>query len=299
MLEVTSIRKSFAGFVAVAGVSALACERAADRRRDRPQRRRQIDAVQPDHRPSAPGRRQRVASTAATSPASAPHEICRMGMGRSFQRTNIFPQAHRVRECAGRAIAHRGAARNFWSAPRCSIATRRALLPRSASPDRPIRVGGTLSLRQPEAARARPRAGQRPQAPAARRADRRHVGRARRTRRSGCWSASPRERELTLLFTEHDMEVVFAIAQKIAVLHQGRLIAEGTPAEVRSDPEVRRVYLGGSGMTRCSTSRTSTPPTAQRACCSASRSRSRRANASACSAATASARPRRCARSWG
>jgi branched-chain amino acid transport system ATP-binding protein len=52
------------------------------------------------------------------------------------------------------------------------------------------------------------------------------------------------ERELTLLFTEHDMDVVFAIAQKIAVLHQGRLIATGTPAEVRGNPEVRRVYLG-------------------------------------------------------
>ena len=43
------------------------------------------------------------------------------------------------------------------------------------------------------------------------------------------------ERKLTLLFTEHDMDVVFSIAQKIAVLHQGRLIAEGTPAEVRDD----------------------------------------------------------------
>src|ERR1044072_8494653 len=53
------------------------------------------------------------------------------------------------------------------------------------------------------------------------------------------------ERELTLLFTEHDMDVVFSIAQKIAVLHQGRLIAEGTPAQVRADADVRRVYLGG------------------------------------------------------
>jgi branched-chain amino acid transport system ATP-binding protein len=52
------------------------------------------------------------------------------------------------------------------------------------------------------------------------------------------------ERGLTLLFTEHDMEVVFSIAEKIAVLHQGRLLAEGTPAEMRRDPEVRRVYLG-------------------------------------------------------
>ncbi len=53
-----------------------------------------------------------------------------------------------------------------------------------------------------------------------------------------------RERRLTLLFTEHDMEVVFSIAERITVLHQGRVIAEGTPAEVRSDAEVRRVYLG-------------------------------------------------------
>src|SRR5436190_20539671 len=49
------------------------------------------------------------------------------------------------------------------------------------------------------------------------------------------------DRGLTLLFTEHDMEVVFGIAQKIAVMHQGRLIANGAPAEVRKDPEVRRV----------------------------------------------------------
>jgi branched-chain amino acid transport system ATP-binding protein len=52
------------------------------------------------------------------------------------------------------------------------------------------------------------------------------------------------ERALTLLFTEHDMAVVFSIAQKIAVLHQGKLIADGAPQEVRNDPEVRRVYLG-------------------------------------------------------
>jgi branched-chain amino acid transport system ATP-binding protein len=52
------------------------------------------------------------------------------------------------------------------------------------------------------------------------------------------------ERRLTLLFTEHDMAVVFSIAQKIAVMHQGRIIADGSAAEVRADAEVRRVYLG-------------------------------------------------------
>jgi branched-chain amino acid transport system ATP-binding protein len=53
-----------------------------------------------------------------------------------------------------------------------------------------------------------------------------------------------RERALTVLFTEHDMDVVFAVAERIMVLHQGRVIAEGRPEQVRADAEVQRVYLG-------------------------------------------------------
>ena len=53
-----------------------------------------------------------------------------------------------------------------------------------------------------------------------------------------------RERGLTVLFTEHDMDVVFSVADRIMVLHQGRVIAEGRPDEVRADPQVQKVYLG-------------------------------------------------------
>ena len=53
-----------------------------------------------------------------------------------------------------------------------------------------------------------------------------------------------RERSLTVLFTEHDMDVVFSVADRIMVLHQGRVIAEGRPDEVRGDPQVQKVYLG-------------------------------------------------------
>jgi branched-chain amino acid transport system ATP-binding protein len=55
-----------------------------------------------------------------------------------------------------------------------------------------------------------------------------------------------RDRGVTLLFTEHDMDVVFAAAERISVMHQGRLIAEGPPHAVRSDPRVQEVYLGGA-----------------------------------------------------
>jgi branched-chain amino acid transport system ATP-binding protein len=52
------------------------------------------------------------------------------------------------------------------------------------------------------------------------------------------------ERKLALLFTEHDMDVVFTHADRIIVMNRGRLIAEGTPDEVKANEEVRSVYLG-------------------------------------------------------
>jgi branched-chain amino acid transport system ATP-binding protein len=55
-----------------------------------------------------------------------------------------------------------------------------------------------------------------------------------------------REKGITILFTEHDMSVVFGIAKRISVLHQGTLIADGTPEEVRASEEVQKVYLGGA-----------------------------------------------------
>jgi branched-chain amino acid transport system ATP-binding protein len=51
------------------------------------------------------------------------------------------------------------------------------------------------------------------------------------------------EQGLTIVFIEHDMNVVFGISDKIRVMNQGKIIAEGKPEEVRADTEVQRVYL--------------------------------------------------------
>ena len=53
-----------------------------------------------------------------------------------------------------------------------------------------------------------------------------------------------RERRIAVLFTEHDMDVVFTHADRLIVLNRGRLIAAGKPGEVRANPEVQQVYLG-------------------------------------------------------
>jgi branched-chain amino acid transport system ATP-binding protein len=53
-----------------------------------------------------------------------------------------------------------------------------------------------------------------------------------------------REKSIGVLFTEHDMDVVFEHADRILVLDRGTLIAEGTPQQVRRNPQVRAIYLG-------------------------------------------------------
>ena len=51
-------------------------------------------------------------------------------------------------------------------------------------------------------------------------------------------------REITVVLIEHDMDVALGLADRVTVMHRGRVMAEGTPAEVQSDFEVRDVYFG-------------------------------------------------------
>jgi branched-chain amino acid transport system ATP-binding protein len=174
----------------------------------------------------------------------APHDVCRLGMGRSFQRTNIFPRLTVFDNVQAAFISHRRRGLNLVArVERLFRDETLAVLESIGLADKAGEVSGFLShgnQKQLELAIAlasepdlllldEPTAGM-------------SAAETRETIR--LIDRITRERGLTLLFTEHDMEVVFTIAQRITVLHQGRVIAEGTPAEVRADAEVRRVYLG-------------------------------------------------------
>lgn len=67
---------------------------------------------------------------------------------------------------------------------------------------------------------------------------------AERTALMALTAALVREEGLAVLFTEHDMDVVFGHAHRVLVLDRGRLIADGPPDRVRADPQVQAVYLG-------------------------------------------------------
>ncbi len=242
MLEVQELRKSFAGFVAVGGVS-LTVETG------------QIAAVigpngagkstlfnlitghlQPDSGA--------VRLDGRDITGAAPHRIVRMGVGRSFQRTNIFPKLTVFENIQAAFLVHHGRGLNFWARSEALYRTETAALLYSIGLDgQENTIAGTLSYgnqKQLElglALASDPRVLLLDEPTAGMSATETHETIRLLERIAG-------ERSLTLLFTEHDMEVVFSIAQKIAVLHQGRIIADGTPEAVRNDAEVRRVYLG-------------------------------------------------------
>jgi branched-chain amino acid transport system ATP-binding protein len=178
----------------------------------------------------------------------APYKICGMGIGRSFQHTNIFPKLTVLENVRAALLAHRGQGRNFWSrANRLCYSEAEALLASIGLAEQAAATAGTLSYgnqKQLElgiALASDPKILLLDEPTAGMSASETHETIALIERIA-------RKRRLTLLFTEHDMAVVFSIAQRIAVMHQGRVIAHGDPAAVRADAQVRRVYLGDQPM---------------------------------------------------
>jgi len=164
----------------------------------------------------------------------APHQIARNGVGRTFQVAATFAsmtvrenvgvalRAHALRTdeadallarvgCADIADAH-CAALAYGDAKRVELALALAGQPRLLLMDEP-----TAGMAQSSRARLMQVA----------------ADLARRDR-------------IAILFTEHDMDVVFAFADRVIVLDHGRIIADGSPADVRANAQVQAVYLGES-----------------------------------------------------
>lgn len=175
-----------------------------------------------------------------------PHRISRLGISRSFQITNIF-QELTVRQNVEVALtAFHGKALamlRLASRDREIIDEAHALLERlglealaeqragvlSYGDKRLLEITIVLATRPRLVLLDEPTAGMTPE-------ETRHVTQLiRRLADSG---------DYTFLVTEHDMSVVFGIADRILVMHRGQRLAEGTPEEIRNDPEVKRAYLG-------------------------------------------------------
>ncbi len=242
MLDVQNVAKSFGGFQAVGGVSLKVAAGAihAIIGPNGAGKTTLFNLVTGHLAPDAG----RIIFDGRDVTGIAPHDLCGLGMGRSFQRTNIFPKLTVFENVQAAYVAHRGQGwRFFGEVAALYRAETYALLEAIGLRDKADDLSGFLSYgaqKQLELGIAlalepkillldEPTAGMS----------------ASETRESiELIARLARERNLTLLFTEHDMQVVFSIAQRISVLHQGRIIAEGTPHEVRANPEVRRVYLG-------------------------------------------------------
>jgi branched-chain amino acid transport system ATP-binding protein len=174
----------------------------------------------------------------------APYKICQLGMGRSFQRTNIFPRLSVFDNVQVAVLSHHKKTLNFFT-PAKKLVQREtyATLEQVGLADEARSISGTLSYglqkqlelgitlaSEPELLLLdEPTAGMSPQETA---------------NTMTLIAKIARERGLTLLFTEHDMDVVFRMAEKITVLHQGQVLAEGKPDEVRLNPDVQQIYLG-------------------------------------------------------
>jgi branched-chain amino acid transport system ATP-binding protein len=175
---------------------------------------------------------------------ASPQARARAGLARSFQITSVLPEFTVLENVALSVQAHAGRAMRPWgraSADRGANASGMAALERMEMADRAHRPAGSLShgeKRQLELAMAiaadpvamlldEPLAGSGPE-------EARRLIALLRGMKGG----------VAILLVEHDMDAVFALADRLTVLAEGKVIASGEPDAVRADEAVRAAYLG-------------------------------------------------------
>ncbi len=174
-----------------------------------------------------------------------PHVICRKGVARSFQIVNVFPRLSVFRNVQVSVLSQQKLSNKlFQPAARLVVEETNRILESAGLLDKKMDVAGSLShgdKRILEIAIAlgnepdllildEPTAGMSPE---------------ETTTTMALIQRLAREQGLTILFCEHDMEVVFGTAQSIMVIQQGSTIVQGKPQVVRQNREVQQAYLGG------------------------------------------------------
>jgi len=177
-----------------------------------------------------------------------PRDICRRGIARTFQIAATFGSMTVVENVQMALIAHARETYGLWRAARSYHRTRALELLRQfgmqESADRPCRELAYGDVKRVELAIALA------SDPRLLLMDEPTAGMAPRERNEliALVKALVVERSVSVLFTEHSMDVVFAFADRIVVMARGRLIADGDAKTIRNDPLVRQVYFG-SGRT--------------------------------------------------
>ncbi len=165
----------------------------------------------------------------------------RLGLAHVYQRTELFAPLSARENVALAVAAGRGPYRVFRAPPRAEYTEADAMLERVGLAGRervPVRALSHGERRQLELAVA---LAQRPRVLLL---DEPTAGISPVETARIAELVAGLDRALTILIVEHDMDVVFRLADRITVLHEGRVIADGTAAEVRGDVRVHDVYLG-------------------------------------------------------
>jgi branched-chain amino acid transport system ATP-binding protein len=173
------------------------------------------------------------------------HRLAHIGIARSFQTTNVFPELS-VLENLRVAVQARHAMLNFWRAESAFTGVRHQaerLLESLGLGARRAHPAGTLSHGEQRyldlgVALAAD--------PALLLLDEPTAGMSARERVDAAAFIERLRGRVTILMVEHDMDLVMRMADCITVLHEGRVVAEDTPAMVARDHAVREIYLGGT-----------------------------------------------------
>jgi branched-chain amino acid transport system ATP-binding protein len=174
-----------------------------------------------------------------------PYQICKKGIARSFQIANIF---HRLSVFGNVQVAvlsqQRRSNRLFRPAKSMGVEETNSILESVGLLDKALNVAGSLSHGDQRILELAIALGNEPMLlildePTAGMSPEETIATMDLIKRLASM------RGLTILFCEHDMDVVFGIAQSIMVMHQGRTLIQGSPEEVRQNEEVLKAYLGG------------------------------------------------------